>query len=64
MGNPVPPVRKNPVVNSASAINGAYLDLGILVGRLYNLGEPSAKIMGALRAALLRAGHDGVGQEA
>jgi hypothetical protein len=46
------PIPKNPVRNTTSAVNGAYLNLGILVGRLYNLGESSASITGALRAAL------------
>jgi hypothetical protein len=57
------PVRKNPIGNTTAMRNGAYLELGILVGRLYNLGESSASITGALRTALDRARKDGVGQE-
>lgn len=54
---------KNPVSNDTSAKNGAYLQIGILVGRLFNLGESSASILGAVRKALAAAGRDGVGQE-
>lgn len=55
---------KTPVTNNRSAINGAYLQLGILVGRLYNLGESEVNLIGALRKAAAVAKHDGVGQEA
>lgn len=55
---------KNPVGNTASAVNGGYLQLGIIVGRLYNLGESSVKILSVVRTALAQAGKDGVGQEA
>lgn len=60
----MPDSRRNPVPDTRTAINGAYLELGILVGRLYNLGESSASITGCLRSALTKAKHDGVGQEA
>ncbi len=56
--------RKNPVANTTSEVNGAYLNIGILVGRLFNLGESSASIMEQVRRAMDRAKHDGVGQEA
>ena len=57
-------IPKNPVGDNRAAINGAYLNLGINVGRLFNMGESSSTITAALRKALDNARHDGVGQEA
>ena len=54
---------KNPTTNDTFAKNGAYLQIGILVGRLYNLGESYISILGAVRKAIAAAQHDGVGQE-
>lgn len=63
MSDPTPP-QGIPTSNPDGAIRGAYTYLGILVGRLYNLGETSAQITAALRTALDHAKHDGVGQDA
>lgn len=58
------PVLKNPVKNTVAMKNGAYLELGILVARLYNLGESASSISSVIRSALQKAEKDGVGQEA
>jgi hypothetical protein len=57
-------IPKNPVTDTTVQKNGSYLKLGILVGALFNLGESSSDIIGAVRKALDSAKHDGVGQEA
>ncbi len=56
-------IPKTPIGNTKAQRNGSYLKLGILVGALFNLGESSADIMSAVRTAMDRAKHDGVGQE-
>ena len=54
---------KPPVGNTQFAINGGYAQLGILAGRLFNLGESEAKMIAVFRTAIAQAKHDGVGQE-
>lgn len=50
--------------NTTTQVRGSYVKIGILVQALYNLGECSSDIIGAVRSAMDTAKHDGVGQEA
>ena len=63
MAKPTPIIPQNPIKNTDSARNGSYLQIGILVQRLYNLGESSQSLRDAFNQALTLAKSDGIGQE-
>lgn len=49
--------------NTDGAVRGSFAQLGILIGRLYNLGVTESEILRAVRLSMQTAKTDGVGQE-
>lgn len=59
MGSPMGINQKN----TDGAVRGSFAQLGILIGRLYNLGVTESEILRAVRLSMQTAKTDGVGQE-